>query len=137
MPGEPGGAELPAALAARCDALLLPVTLASRDLDWARWDGSTAPSALGMAEPTGPRLGVAAIASASVVFVPGLAVDGHGRRLGRGGGSYDRALARVDPAAVTLVPLYPGEFVDAVPVEPHDRPVRGVIIDGRVRMCEM
>jgi 5-formyltetrahydrofolate cyclo-ligase len=135
MAGEPGGPSLPAVLAECCDELLLPVTLPSRDLDWAVYDGSSAPAGLGLVEPTGTRLGVEAIATAEVVLVPAVAVDRHGRRLGRGGGSYDRALARV--SAVTLAPLYPGEWVEAVPVEPHDRPVRGVIIDGAVRMVEM
>lgn len=137
MAGEPGGPSLPQALADCCDELLLPVTLPSRDLDWAVYDGSLAPAGLGLVEPTGPRLGPEAIATASVIFVPAVAVDRQGRRLGRGGGSYDRALARVAPSAVTLAPLYPGEWVTAVPVEPHDRPVRGVIIDGVVRMVEM
>jgi 5-formyltetrahydrofolate cyclo-ligase len=137
MVGEPGGPSLPEVLAGCCDELLLPVTRPSRDLDWAVYDGSLAPAGLGLVEPTGPRLGVDAIATASVIFLPGVAVDRRGRRLGRGGGSYDRALARVAPDAVTLVPLYPGEWVTEVPVEPHDRPVRGVIVGGDVRMVEM
>ena len=48
-----------------------------------------------MREPAGPRLGRAAVAEAQLVVVPALAVDRRGLRLGRGGGSYDRALARV------------------------------------------
>ena len=41
---------------------------------------------------TGPRLGAEAVATADAVLVPGLAVSPTGLRLGRGGGSYDRAL---------------------------------------------
>ncbi|MDG4807760.1 5-formyltetrahydrofolate cyclo-ligase [Micromonospora sp. WMMD1120] len=129
---EPGGADLPEVLRAALPAdaeLLLPVLLADNDLDWAAYTG---PSTLiaagrGIREPTGDRLGVAAVAQADLVVVPALAVDRHGRRLGRGGGSYDRALARVPEATVTVVPLHDGELVEALPAEPHDRRVRAVV----------
>ena len=87
-----------------------------------------------MLEPSGPRLGPEAVASAGLVLVPALAVDRSGMRLGQGGGSYDRALARV-PAGVPLaVLLYDGELVDDVPSEPHDRPVTLVVLpSGAVR----
>jgi 5-formyltetrahydrofolate cyclo-ligase len=117
MIGEPGGAALPTALAV---PTLLPVLLADNDLDWAL------PSALlagryGLREPAGRRLGVTAVADADLVIAPGLAVSRAGVRLGRGGGSYDRALARA--TCPIVVPLYEGEFVAALPAEPHDRPV--------------
>ncbi|MGZ6737774.1 MAG: 5-formyltetrahydrofolate cyclo-ligase, partial [Nocardioides sp.] len=44
--------------------------------------------------------------------------------LGRGGGSYDRALGRVPVGTFTCVLLYDGEVGLDVPAEPHDRPVR-------------
>ena len=44
-------------------------------------------------------------------------------RLGRGGGSYDRALARVPVGTFTCVLLYDGEVGVDVPAEDHDRPV--------------
>jgi 5-formyltetrahydrofolate cyclo-ligase len=73
---------------------------------------------------------VGAIASADVVLVPALAVDGLGNRLGRGGGSFDRALARVGPLIPVIALLYDGELVERVPVEEHDTPVRGVVRPG-------
>ncbi|MGS2614104.1 5-formyltetrahydrofolate cyclo-ligase [Micromonospora sp. LZ34] len=129
---EPGGPELPAVLAAALPPggeLLLPVLRADLDLDWAAWTGPDALVAAGrgMREPAGPRLGVTAVAGAELVVVPALAVDRRGLRLGRGGGSYDRALARVPATALTVVPLHDGELVEAVPAEPHDRPVRAVV----------
>lgn len=84
-------------------------------------------SGRGMREPTGPRLGPTAIADAELVIVPAVAVDRRGIRLGRGGGSYDRALARVGAGALVVAPLHDGELVDVVPAEPHDRPVDAVI----------
>jgi 5,10-methenyltetrahydrofolate synthetase len=129
---EPGGPDLPEILRAALPdgaELLLPVLLADLDLDWAAYAGQAALIAAGrgMREPDGPRLGVAAVAHAELVVVPALAVDHLGRRLGRGGGSYDRALARVPEATLTVVPLHDGELVEALPVEPHDRRVRAVV----------
>ncbi|MET8039251.1 5-formyltetrahydrofolate cyclo-ligase [Micromonospora sp. NPDC005215] len=129
---EPGGADLPEVLRAALPAdaeLLLPVLLTDLDLDWATYTGPGALIAAGrgIREPTGVRLGVAAVAEADLVLVPALAVDRVGRRLGRGGGSYDRALARVPEATLTVVPLHDGELVEALPTEPHDRRVRAVV----------
>jgi 5,10-methenyltetrahydrofolate synthetase len=129
---EPGGPDLPEVLRAALptDAeLLLPVLLADLDLDWAAFTGpaDVIAAGRGIREPTGVRLGVDAVADAELVVVPALAVDHHGRRLGRGGGSYDRALARVAEATLTVAPLHDGELVDVLPAEPHDRLVRAVV----------
>ncbi len=129
LPGEPGGPDLPAILRAALPPggrLLLPVLLPDNDLTWAAYEGTTEPGRLGLAEPPGPRLGVAAIEGADLVIVPALAVDRHGRRLGRGGGSYDRALARVDPGR-TVALLHDGELLAEVPAAAHDRPVGAVV----------
>jgi 5-formyltetrahydrofolate cyclo-ligase len=85
-------------------------------------------------EPVGPRLGPDAIAQAVMIIVPALAVDSHGNRLGRGGGSYDRALARIAPGALTVALLHDGELLDELPAEEHDRRVRVAITpNGRHR----
>ncbi|MFG1776319.1 5-formyltetrahydrofolate cyclo-ligase [Micromonospora sp. NPDC049051] len=129
---EPGGPDLPAVLHAALPPggeLLLPVLRDDLDLDWAAWSGPAGLVAAGrgMREPDGPRLGRAAVADAQLVVLPALAVDRRGLRLGRGGGSYDRALARVPASALTVVPLHDDELVEALPAEPHDRPVRAVV----------
>jgi 5-formyltetrahydrofolate cyclo-ligase len=76
------------------------------------------------------------VTRADVELLPGLAVDGRGMRLGRGGGSYDRVLARLErtgaqPALVVL--LYDAEVVARVPAEAHDRPVHAVVTPSGVR----
>ena len=58
------------------------------------------------------------------MLVPAVAVDHSGMRLGRGGGSYDRALARVGTPVPTVALLYDGEFLPHVPAGQHDQRVR-------------
>jgi len=104
------------------------VLLPDNDLDWVRYEGpdSLRPGPRGLREPVGPRLGPDAIAEASLLVVPALAVDRSGLRMGRGGGSYDRALARATNA-YSVALLHDGEFLASVPAEPHDRRVHAVI----------
>ena len=114
--------------------VVLPVLLPDRDLDWAVFDGDLVPARLGLLEPPGPRLGVDAIATADVVLVPGVAVDPRGNRLGRGGGSYDRALRRVPVGTPVVVLLDDGELVEEVPVAEHDRRVTAVATPSALRL---
>jgi 5-formyltetrahydrofolate cyclo-ligase len=137
LPGEPGGPELPDTLAAVCGRLLLPVLLPDLDLDWAGYAGTLVPAARGLREPPGPRLGPGAIADADLVIVPALAVDRRGVRLGRGGGSYDRALARVDPGTRVVAVVFDGELLDEVPEQPHDRRVDVVVTPAGMRLSDM
>ncbi len=138
LPGEPGGADLLTELAraAGSGTVLLPVLRPDNDLDWAGWTGVLRPGPKGLSQPDGPPLGVAAISSVGLVVVPAVAVGRDGVRLGRGGGSYDRALARVPAGVPVLALLYDGELLDAVPAQPHDRRVGAVITPagGLVRL---
>ena len=148
---EPGTARLREALRERGVTVLLPVLLPDDDLDWAEDDGRLAAAGRGLLEPHGPRLGVGAVAEADLVLLPGLAVGRDGMRLGRGGGSYDRALARVaarfrlpaaargerapyrrDPETPLVVLLHRGEVLDSVPTEPHDHPVHAAVTPDEV-----
>jgi 5-formyltetrahydrofolate cyclo-ligase len=130
---EPDTRALIFALWKRGSYVLLPVLRADADLDWASYEGpdSLAAGPRGLLEPVEPRRGVTAITSADLVIVPALAVDQAGARLGRGGGSYDRALARVGRSILTLALLYDGELLDRVPAGPHDQPVRAVARPGQ------
>jgi 5-formyltetrahydrofolate cyclo-ligase len=122
---EPGTAPLLHALVAAGKRVLLPALLPDGDLDWAAFAGDQdlVPARFGLLEPVGSRLGADAVATADAVLLPGLAVSLRGERLGRGGGSYDRALGRVPVGTFTCVLLYDDEVGVEVPVEPHDRPV--------------
>lgn len=135
---EPGTRPLLDALRARGVRVLLPVLLPDNDLDWGAYRGadSLVPAGRGLLEPDGARLGVRAVLEADAVLLPGLAVDGRGMRLGRGGGSYDRVLARLAGAAAhpaLVVLLYDNEVVTRVPEEPHDHPVHAVVTPTGIR----
>ena len=118
-PSEPGTAPLRAALRGRGVRVLLPVLLADGDLDWVV-DGA-APE----------HLGSTAIMRADVVLCPATAVTAAGARLGKGGGSYDRALARLPPSALVVALVHDDEVVEHVPVEPHDQLVDVVVSPRR------
>lgn len=132
---EPGTGLLLDALRAAGTRVVLPVLLPDLDLDWAEYagPGSLAPAGRGLLEPVGRRLGPEHVATADVVLLPGLAVDDQGVRLGRGGGSYDRALGRVPVGTPTCVLLHDDEVGLPVPVEPHDRAVTMAATPSGVR----
>jgi 5-formyltetrahydrofolate cyclo-ligase len=129
---EPDTRGLVYALWKRGTYVLLPLLLSDNDLDWASYEGpdSLAPGPRGLLQPTEPPRGPAAVTSADLVIVPALAVDRSGLRLGRGGGSYDRALSRVGGAVPTVALIYDGELLDEVPAGPRDQRVRMVARPG-------
>jgi 5-formyltetrahydrofolate cyclo-ligase len=114
LPTEPGSVALLEAMADRGAAVLVPLMLPDRDLDWTRWPG-------------GAPLGVGEVSRATALLVPALAVDRSGRRLGRGGGSYDRVLARLAVEVPVAALLHRGEILDEVPADPWDRPVNAAV----------
>jgi 5-formyltetrahydrofolate cyclo-ligase len=126
LSSEPDTHSLVYALWKRGGYVLLPLLRPDADLDWASYEGpdSLRPGPRGLAEPAEPPRGMDAVARADLVLVPALAVDRGGVRLGRGGGSYDRALARVAPGIPTIALLYDGELLDEVPADDHDQRVR-------------
>jgi 5-formyltetrahydrofolate cyclo-ligase len=139
---EPGTLALLDALRARGVRVLLPALLPDNDLDWGTYTGEDSLARvqhggkMALFEPAGERLGPEAVTEADVVLLPGLAVDARGMRLGRGGGSYDRVLARLERAGadpVLVVLLYDSEVVERVPEEEHDRPVHAVVTPSGVR----
>jgi len=132
---EPGTGPLLDRLHAAGKRVILPLLRADNDLDWGVYDG---PDGLrsarrGLLEPAGPNLGPEALATADAVLVPGIAVGADGIRLGRGGGSYDRALARVPPGTFVCVLLNAEEVLDSVPRDDHDLSVTAVATEEGVR----
>jgi len=113
--------------------VLLPILYADNDLGWGIAPGAAdlVPGRLGLSEPP-VDLGPDAISTADLVICPALAVDRYGVRLGRGGGSYDRALARLSPGTPIWAIVYDTEILDEVPADPHDHPVQAALTPTRL-----
>ena len=121
---EPGSRELLSGLVGLEVEVLVPVTLPDRDLDWrpvAATGGGFGGGAFGAV------LGRDAIAGVDCVLAPAFAVARDGTRLGRGGGSYDRALARLPGSAVVAALLFDDELADVLPRDPWDVAVDAVV----------
>lgn len=86
----------------------------------------------GIREPR-PEIEAADLESIDLVLVPGLAFDTFGYRLGRGGGLYDRLLARPEMHALPCGLCFELQVCPELPIEPHDEPVRMLVTDQRVR----
>ncbi len=126
---EPGTLQLLGWLAAHRVRVLLPVLSHGPTPAWAPYAG---PDALqvgrhGILEPSSKPLPAEALAQAQLVLAPALAANENGDRLGRGGGWYDRALVHARPDALLVAVVHDEELLDALPAEPHDRPVRAVV----------
>ncbi|MEB3100910.1 5-formyltetrahydrofolate cyclo-ligase [Ferviditalea candida] len=105
-------------------------------LHWVRGYEDLALGAWGIREP-GERAALLENASEiDLILVPGMAFDRAGRRLGYGGGFYDRLLASLGgqgsktPVKASLI--YQFQLVDEVPAEQHDIRVDTLISENGV-----
>lgn len=71
----------------------------------------------------------------AVIMVPGIAFSGNGRRLGKGGGYYDKYLERY-PGHKTVAFAYEFQMVSELPAELHDQPVDFVITENGSFFCK-
>jgi len=94
------------------------------------------PGRYGILEPEGderlPRSGEDALA----VFVPGVAFDVCGNRIGRGGGWYDRWMQGLDVRVPRIALAYEFQLLEEVPVERGDLPVHTIVTENRVIACD-
>lgn len=80
--------------------------------------------AYGILEPSGAEI---APEQLDLIVLPGLGFDRQGRRLGYGGGFYDRFLARVGARVTTVGVGFDGQLLAGLPADPHDQPVHMVV----------
>ena len=93
----------------------------SRDLSPGTW---------GIREPGPDRCRRADAGGVGFALIPGVAFDRRARRLGYGGGYYDRLLAGGLPEGTPLVSgAFEVQIVDEVPTDPHDAPVDVVVTE--------
>ena len=120
------------ALASRGHALALPVTPPrGQPLAFHAWAPGAAlrPGPMGTSEPVaGEEL------RPDVLLVPLLAFDRAGRRLGYGGGYYDRTLAAL-PGAKAIGIAYAGQEMPEVPAGPQDMRLPLIATEAGVIIC--
>jgi 5,10-methenyltetrahydrofolate synthetase len=81
----------------------------------------------------GRTIELSTLDSVGVVLVPGLAFDRTGARLGRGGGFYDRLLARPEfLLAQKIAVCLQMQILDSVPIEPHDAHVDIIVTETEI-----
>lgn len=93
------------------------------------------PGPLGILEPTGEVRLDASMLRRLVVFVPGIAFDAQGNRLGHGKGYYDRLLERLSAGATLVALAYELQVVEAVPSETWDQKVHVIVTERRIIDC--
>ena len=88
------------------------------------------PVRFGLLEPSPDMLRPAEAADADIVIVPGVAFDRECRRIGFGGGYYDRLLADADITSIAL--CYEGQLVDRVPTDSNDMSVDMLVTEDGI-----
>lgn len=71
----------------------------------------------------------------SVILLPGLFFTLEGARLGRGGGFFDRYLARTTATTLRAGVALDWQLVESLPLEPHDQKMDWLITEKRVIQC--
>ncbi|MBD3674740.1 MAG: 5-formyltetrahydrofolate cyclo-ligase [Planctomycetaceae bacterium] len=70
-----------------------------------------------------------------LIFVPGLAFDRRGNRLGQGKGYYDRLLSAVSDECILIGLAFGVQLVEKVPTEAHDVPLDLIVTEDEVIRC--
>ena len=95
--------------------VLVPVTQAELNLAWQLTDGTET-----------------SIQPGDLMFIPALAADARGNRLGRGKGYFDRQLENNPEGVEVYAVVFDVEILDSVPTESHDRTVQGLVSEKRI-----
>jgi 5-formyltetrahydrofolate cyclo-ligase len=83
----------------------------------------------GMEEPE-PNLPVIPSSDVELALVPGLAFDRQGRRLGYGGGYFDRFLR--DFTGISVGVIFQALLLDHLPIGEHDVPVKWIVTENGI-----
>jgi 5-formyltetrahydrofolate cyclo-ligase len=90
----------------------------------------------GIWEPDMTRAALVGPEDLAVVLVPGLIFsEPNGARLGRGGGYFDRYLARTPKTTLRVGVALDWQVVSNLPTEPHDQCMNWLVTDKRVIRC--
>ncbi len=143
LPSEPDTTPMIESLLTRGASILVP-RVDDRHLDWVHLTPGTAMAAgpFGIREPIGDAVGrdSAPLATCLAMFLPALAIDVRGNRLGQGGGFYDRVLddlpAHRDGGPIRIAVVFADEVIDRVPIDEHDCRVDLAVTERGIRRFE-
>lgn len=71
----------------------------------------------------------------TIMFIPGIAFDIGGHRLGRGGGAYDRMLTALKRRATFVGLAFEMQILEGLPTEEWDQRIHYVITEKRIIDC--
>ena len=112
-------------------ALGLPVvTAADAPLTFRDGSGPLEPGPFGVRAP-GPTAADLPLERLDLLLMPALGVDALGRRIGYGGGYYDRTLAEC-PSLLRFAVVFHAQVARNIPTESHDLPLHGYITERGV-----
>ena len=87
----------------------------------------------GLLEPAGTE--EIPLSEIDLAIIPGVGFDRRGHRMGRGGGFYDRFLARPKLGAMTVGITFAQQVLEELPVLSHDQAVDVIVTDVGIRRC--
>ncbi len=119
-------------LLARRATVLVPVTQPGRVLVWSQLHEleDLAPGRFGILEPKQECLRLVPPPKGGVVIVPGVVFSTDCRRIGYGGGYFDRFLAQYEGTSIGLA--FDCQIADDWVSEPHDIPVDFVVTESQL-----
>lgn len=96
--------------------VLVPITVNEQDLIWKELNSQKE----------------TVLIAGDLVFIPALAADKSGNRLGRGKAYFDRALAQIPEGVQVFAVVFDAEILDRIPTEPHDQKVNGLVSEAGI-----
>lgn len=130
LPDEPETRGILQAALAQGKRVVMPKIDLTEGLTWWMLKGSNLPPTSSLWEPTPEKSVRVRVEEIGGFLVPGRAFDSKGARLGRGGGHYDRALARRTRNSWVAGLFYSLQELPEIPQEPHDIPLPGVVTES-------
>jgi 5-formyltetrahydrofolate cyclo-ligase len=124
---EPGTWSFVDSALAKGISVACPRTLEAGQMEFVRFEGETEKNTLGFEQPVGEKVSESDL---ELLIIPALAVDLGGRRLGRGGGYFDRFLPRINCPIAAVV--FDSEVLESLPAEPHDVAIDYAVTPSRV-----
>ncbi len=102
------------------------------DLVWFKNPKEFEKGSFNILEPVGVGAPISEFPEISSLFIPAFAVSPRGMRLGKGGGFYDRLLAKLNLKLRKIAIVFDSEVIDDLPSESHDEKVDFIVTEKRI-----